>query len=702
MTALDFHSQLKYLSETFEKDLVNSGLNPANSPIDSTTIEKITTLQEFLISNASQLDRSDVSTLLNLQISVNSLSDSGLASGNAEQLRLMEGEAVVRLRLLNKIMIASIVLISLDLNVNQFKLPEDLQKIRLISPPHMQAYVIAQVINRDSIAIKDLNLTKQQLKEMGPYLTYLDSQDAFDSWDGEEIESFLSTCSHLKILRINSPKIKHLPALPVCEVVDCSGCSQLEHLGGLPKCELFVCADCPLLKQNELVHKNVNFNIYSSTIKPKIEEACQQYGFPKDYLLKFLKIYGNIEQNFQINGIFNGRTALIKAINIGKPPLINALLALGADIHQCDERGATPFMWAIKKNNFELVKLWGNAAEINQRDQDGESPLFWAVKESEDPKMVELVYSLGDREVNTYNCQGLSPLLFAMFNKQPEIEKLLINLEADEEYAIEGCKRIFLAHIFGIGGPSTLKDKNGVSHTLRLEGCCSAYIMQKLSEYATSFFNSSDLVDESIISKESQLEILESLEQSYPLVSDDEILNRINLRKPCVILAGIEGHAISMVIYQGKLVVFNRGMGGKDNAAEIYELPNQITEDFITKLTTRYSSGTISSSAATFNEMITGLNLTYLGGFKQKDQKVGNCTWASAKGALGVLCRLVSLTGKRLYKIFTSFSRAKGLEDYVYTSKQIDWDLVERIRTKKAQKTKPFILKQNVEKQTLA
>lgn len=679
-----FHTELRSLSESLDDDLTNPNLKrTANPSIDSNTIEKIIALQELLIANASQLENTDIHPLLKLQLSVHSLTNPSLSRENTEQLALLD-----------KIMIASIKLISLNLNITQLKLPEDLQQIRLISPPQVQAYVMAQVINRDYVAIKELRLTPEELKEMAPYLTYLDCRDAFDSLKGEEIESFLSTCSHLKHLKINSPNIKQLPPLPQCEVVDCSECSQLEQLGALPKCEGFICNGCPLLKQNELVHENVNFIIYNSIIKPKIVQASQQYGVPKNHLLGFLKKSGNIEQNFQINGTFNGNTPLIAAIKMGKTPLIKALIALGADVHQCDEKGATPLMWAIKENNFEIVNLLGST-DINRCDHDGESPLFWAVKESKDPKMVKLVYSLGGHDANIDNRRGWSPLMWAMFNGQPEVEELLKTYGADQDYAIEGRKRIFLAHIFGIEGSSTLKDKNGVSHTFNLEGCRSHYALQVLSEYATSFFNNSDLIDEDMMSKESQLEILESLEHSYPLVSRDEILTRIKLGKPCVILAGLHGHAISMVIYQGQLIVFNRGLGRKANAAEIYELPDDITEDFVTKLTTKYSS------AATFDEMFTGLNLPYFGGFKQKGQKVGNCGWASAKGALGVLCRMMSPAGKRLYKIFTSFSRAKGLEDYVHTSKQIDWELVDKIKTKAGKKTTPFILQQSVEKQTL-
>ncbi len=687
MISLDFHNQLKYLSKNFLDYLVNSS-RTVNSTIDTDTIKKIISLQEFLMSNVSQLDSRDTYSLLELQKSVYLLNKPGLPTADIE-----------RLRLLDTITAASIKMISLSLNINQLKLPQDLSQIRLMLPPHAQAYVLAYIINRDQIPIKELSLNPQEVREMASYLTYLDCQDALDGWNVEEIESFLSTCSNLKHLKINSSNIKKLQAFPMCEEVDCSGCRQLEHLGALPKCERFTCNECPLLKQNEFVHENVNFSIYASIIKPKIEEICRQYRIPPQFLLGFFKIYGNIEQNFQINGLFNGRTPLIKAIDVDKPPLIKALLALGADTHQCDVRGVSPYMWAIKKNNFELVKLWGGTAEINHRDQNGESPLFWAVKESEEAKMVDLVYKLGDQEVNVYNHQGLSPLIFAMFNKKPALEEMLLNLGADQEYAIEGCKRIFLAHIWGVGGFSILKDKKGKSHNLRLEGCRDSYIMQMLSEYGTSFFESSDLIDESMISKKEQQVILESLERSYPLIDSDEILTRARLGKPCVILAGIEGHWISMVVFQGKLVIFNRGMGGKDNAAEIYKLPEEITVDFIKKLTTIYGTGTIDSSAATFNKMITDLNLPYLGGFKQKDQKVGNCGWASAKGALGVLI------GKKLYKIFTSFSRAKGLEEYVHTSKQIDWVLVDKIKTKAKKKAEllgpTFVLQKSLENQKL-
>ena len=127
---------------------------------------------------------------------------------------------------------------------SSLKLPCDLEEIRKISNSTIKAHMMATIINRDSIPIKDLGLTKRELRQLGPLLTFLDSEDAFDSWSRKEIHAFLDTCSNLKFLRINSSKITRLPSLLNCQELDCSKCTKITRLPALPLCEMLQCLYC--------------------------------------------------------------------------------------------------------------------------------------------------------------------------------------------------------------------------------------------------------------------------------------------------------------------------------------------------------------------------------------------------------------------------------------------------------------------------
>lgn len=76
---------------------------------------------------------------------------------------------------------------------------------------------------------------------------------------------------------------------------------------------------------------------------------------------------------------------------------------------------------------------------------------------------------------------------------------------------------------------------------------------------------------------------------------------------------------------------------------------------------------TIYPTIEAFNQMLKKYDLLHLGGYDQKDQKVGNCAWASSKAAFGVLCRQYTdhEKGRKIYKRFTEFCRDYSLHNYL-------------------------------------
>lgn len=128
-------------------------------------------------------------------------------------------------------------------------LSEDINQIRSISHPYVRNRVMAQLINRDQIPLNTLNLSKKELMDIGPHLTFLDCRNIFDGWKTKEIDAFLNSCPNLITLEINALQITKLPPLRHCRKLNCSGCTCLGKLPPLPNCRILDCHMCTRLKR---------------------------------------------------------------------------------------------------------------------------------------------------------------------------------------------------------------------------------------------------------------------------------------------------------------------------------------------------------------------------------------------------------------------------------------------------------------------
>lgn len=662
---LNFHDKLKYLSTALDDNELMEIIQIAYSPDfvikDSDLTQRVErigiSLQNFLEANESQLNECDLDALKDLQVLVHNFNSN--FQSQPEKLGALEKTIAV----------------SIHLIFNKLHLPNDLEKIRRIPSPYAQNYVLAELLNRDPIAIKDLNLTKEELMSLGPYLTFLDCRDAFEGWDCNEIDNFLKTCSNLKYLYINHPLIEQLPLLPVCQVLDCSNCRNLKKITMLPLCQQLTSKRCPSLEARG-VSEQLKRGFCKERAK-EVDEACIMCGVLHTEYSNFITKH-------------KGASPLKMAVIDNNDKMLSVLHELGADMNEYVE-GYSLLWWAMSSQKTEMVGfLIVLGADVNKHykdnDKNGTSLLEWATS-IPDYKIVELLIRF-NADVNQCDKNGRSPLMLAKQENQPGIAKLLIDHKADEEYANEAIFRIFLAHIWGLEGTSKLIDAKGVSHDLRLEGSRSPYIMTMLSWYVSEFFKLDKVADlqvSSLISERDKLEIQESIANAVPLSSKS---NRelIKSDKPLVILAGLVNHRISIVIHKGRLVVFNRGHGKKNNTAETYLLPKEkVTEKMISDLATDYND------IKKFDSVISGLQLSPLTeeDFTQQDQKVGNCAWASAKGAFEVLCVLCTKDftdkkinieiGRKIYKYFSYFVRKEFLNFYLKESKNIDIEMIKKI-----------------------
>lgn len=256
-------------------------------------------------------------------------------------------------------------------------------------------------------------------------------------------------------------------------------------------------------------------------------------------------------------------------------------------------------------------------------------------------------------------------------------------MNADREYAKKFLSIQQVAHVWGLKGWARVKNNADIVKNIKLEGSFSIVAAKTLLENLEDFFNRDILSQEGarVLREEGKQKILECMADSFPLsnVSNAGILAMIKLDKPFVILSGCIGHTVSIVLCKDQLVVCNRGSGRTKNAVEIFSLPTaKVTEEMIGKFKTIYPD------MISFNKMISDLKLPSLGGYNHKDQKAGNCTWASIKAALGFLFRFYTNEdiGKKIYKQFTLFSRINEFLNYFYTSPTIEEDILEKVREK--------------------
>lgn len=326
-----------------------------------------------------------------------------------------------------------------------------------------------------------------------------------------------------------------------------------------------------------------------------------------------------------------------------------------------------------KMNEVPTIKL---AAVLN------------AVKKN-DSGMLRVLKELG-ADLNEATSFGDTPMSVAMLENQTDIIKLLETLNSDgnnQDLPKEIVRRKFLSQVWGLKGKSPIIDKSrNCKIIIDLEGIQRPYITKNLSSYINDFFNVIDSKSHSKISKIIKKEIIDAITNAFPLskINIDENISKINMGKPFVIFGGSKEHAISIIICKNRLIVFNRGLGGSSKSAEIYVLPSSgITKEIFEDLTIEYPD------IHCFNRMIKAMNLKSVGGFTQKDSKVGNCTWASAKGAFR--CLLILFTNKKyakeIYKEFSAFARKKSLEDYFENSPEYAEDILQKINRKLKKKS---------------
>lgn len=92
------------------------------------------------------------------------------------------------------------------------------------------------------------------------------------------------------------------------------------------------------------------------------------------------------------------------------------LIALGADVNECDCNGVTPLWLAAQQSNYEAAKiLIEHGANLEARDRFGSSPLHRAIihsKLAKDDRTIKLLLDAG-ADIHCQNNSGITPLKLA-------------------------------------------------------------------------------------------------------------------------------------------------------------------------------------------------------------------------------------------------------------------------------------------------
>lgn len=427
-----------------------------------------------------------------------------------------------------------------------------------------------------------------------------------------------------------------------------------------------------------------------------------------------------------------GETALMWAAGRGYEKMIQILIKAGAHPNICDKKGQTALIYAVLSQHEKVVQLLLKAgASLKARSQYGNSPLMLASLLGDEKTVQTLIKAHSKLEIrNQYGSTALmlaaevgyekivSLLIEAGANLEtrdlddytaltrtlyfkPNMATLLQKLGADLKFAKKFITVKFLAHAWGMKGQSQLIDKKNNPITFELQGLKEFTTAHILSTYVVKFFASNAWIKKTL-SKECQENICTCITNILPHSSEShaKTLSKILSGKPVMILGGFNGnpsgHTIGMVIGknrpdQYRLIVCNRGHGKMaDETTTFYSIaPSNITEELLNNLTKNYPD------LQAFNQMLAGLNLIRIDGFKQKDQRVGNCSLASSKAAFRVVCEWYTNRAMAcgIYKKFTeTFMREQALidyfEDYIEpeASHELDVPLLQAIRAKYEQK----------------
>lgn len=114
------------------------------------------------------------------------------------------------------------------------------------------------------------------------------------------------------------------------------------------------------------------------------------------------------------------------AAKFGRMDALQWLWTKGFDLNNCNENGASPFMWSCSNGQLEMAKfLLEHGADPNGLTYGRWSPLHYAVAQNQ-PETTKFLLGLSDVEIDLMRNNYTTPLITAIQNNAFECVKLLV------------------------------------------------------------------------------------------------------------------------------------------------------------------------------------------------------------------------------------------------------------------------------------
>lgn len=174
-----------------------------------------------------------------------------------------------------------------------------------------------------------------------------------------------------------------------------------------------------------LLSLGADVNRRDSTGSPPIMPAL----FLPDLAIARLMVDAGADVNTEVPGDWT--TPLMNAVVSNNGPVVEFLVAAGADVNGKNIRGYSPLLLAVELADRSIIGLLlDKGADINLSGYGGTTPLIEAVMLNRGLSIVELLLARG-AEVNASDNNGITPLIIATIRGQKDVVALLLDRGAD-------------------------------------------------------------------------------------------------------------------------------------------------------------------------------------------------------------------------------------------------------------------------------
>ncbi len=345
------------------------------------------------------------------------------------------------------------------------------------------------------------------------------------------------------------------------------------------------------------------------------------------------------KKNPPININFKGEDGIgiIHAAAVYATPEIFELLLSQPDlqIDLKDSRGNTALFWAIYTGNLNFVqKLLAKGANPNQINSTGETPLAMA-KEYGQAKIVQLLSPISKTPISKKG------------RESKEEEK-----KADEEEALNNIHSILrTGHVLGLSGKIPLSLPDGSISLIPTEGAFSLDSIKILNDIVDTY--SKTIPVESPLQKHFNI-VKKAFKKEARFLEYDGSETAKSLfgsfqddQEVTVLPTGWQNHDVTVVFYKNKMILSNRGRGGKEGQGydtSIYELSKEDLE----KLEPKYFESLRPPGTRSMEDMMP-LIMKYATSDRlkakipSKEQAHGTCSFVNAKSSIKGILYLLKL-----------------------------------------------------------